>query len=223
MNINADQIKAGRERRQITQAQLADELGVSMRTVGSWERGDSVPRNKMTALIEALGLQEETAGYQWSNQELRQRVGTLAKQRREELGLSRDAMAERAGLKTKQSVMNFEFARSLPRGENLRSIERALEWKIGSIDDALESGRRASDLSMEDFDLFDRTPKARPLSGFSTEALLEEVIFRLDSIKGALGPSRTMAAPAPMDNQFLYGLAASGNSEHLEDAEDDQD
>ncbi len=217
-SISAETIKAARERRQITQADLAKELGVSMRTVGNWERGDSVPRSRMGALVDALGLEAKPTGYQWGEEELRARVGQLAKQRREELGLSRDAFAERADLRSKQTVQNFEFARSMPRGATLRQIEKVLEWKNNSIDEALESGKRAGDLAMEDFDLYDREPKERPLASFSTEEVLAEAIKRLADIKGALGPS----SPS-LGARDLYGLAASGNSEHLEDLEDAED
>lgn len=219
MKITAEQIKEGRDKRQITQAELAAEIGVSMRTIGSWERGDSVPRNKVPALMEALSL-EPAGEYQWDVQAVRSRVGQLAKQRREELGLSREAMAERAGLRSPQTVQNFEFARSMPHTSTLRSFEQTLEWKVGSIDDALESGRRAGDLRMEDFDKFDRT-ETRPLSSFSTQELLEELIPRLEGIKGALGPSRSVTQTAT-DHQFLYGLAANTDPSHLERMAEDE-
>lgn len=219
MGITAEEIRAGRERRRLTQAELAAEIGVSLRTVGSWENGESVPRNRTAALIEALGL-EPKQEYQWSQQEVRARIGQLAKQRREELGLSREAMAERAGLKSPQTVQNFEFARSMPHTSTLRSFESTLEWKVGSIDDALESGRRAGDLRMEDFDKFDRTEQ-RPLSSFSTQELLEELIPRLEGIKGALGPSRSVTQTAT-DHQFLYGLAANTDPSHLERMAEDE-
>ena len=192
-----------------TLAKMAQAVGVTPEQLIEVGRADA-------AQALAADLTFEPGDYQWGEQAIRTRVGALAKQRREELGLSRDAMALRAGFQGKQSVMNFEFAKSMPRGENLRAIERALEWKFGSINEALESGKRAGDLAMEDFDAFDRTPKMRPLSGFSTEALLEEVIYRLDSIKGALGPSRTMAAPADFGPANLYGLAANTDPSHLE-------
>ncbi len=216
MSISAEDIKAGRERRHLTQADLAKEMGVSLRTIGSWERGESIPRNRVGALIEALSLEDVPQGYQWGTDELRARIGALAKQRREELGLSRDAMAERAELRSKQTVQNFEFARSMPRGQTLRQIEKVLEWKNNSIDEALESGKRAGDLTMEDFDQFDRTPQERPLASFSTEEVLAEAIRRLTEFRGALGPSK------PVEHQFLYGLAANNDPSHLERLEEER-
>lgn len=192
-----------------TLAKMARAVGVTPEQLIEVDRADAAQ-----ALVADLTF--EPGDYQWGEQAIRARVGQLAKQRREELGLSRDAMASRAGFQGKQSVMNFEFAKSMPRGEKLRAIEKVLEWKLGSIDEALESGKRAGDLVMEDFDAYDRTPKERPLSSFSTEEVLAEAIRRLTEFRGALGPAK------PMDAQFLYGLAASGNSEHLEDLEDEE-
>ena len=49
-------IRRARERKRWTQQQLADELGVSLRAVGNWERDESVPRNTIGALEELLGI-----------------------------------------------------------------------------------------------------------------------------------------------------------------------
>jgi transcriptional regulator with XRE-family HTH domain len=43
-------IRAGRERRQWTQQQLAEAVGSSVRTVGGWERGETIPQNRLGAL-----------------------------------------------------------------------------------------------------------------------------------------------------------------------------
>jgi ribosome-binding protein aMBF1 (putative translation factor) len=47
-------IRRARERKRWTQQQLADKLGAAVRAVGSWERGESVPRNAIGALEELL-------------------------------------------------------------------------------------------------------------------------------------------------------------------------
>lgn len=214
MSITPEQIKAGRERRRITQAELAKELGVSLRTITSWEAGDSVPRNRTAALIEALNLDEPQQGYQWGEQSVRDRIGALAKQRREELGLSRDAMAERAKIAGKQTIMQFEFARVKPRGDTLRAIEKTLEWKLGSIDEAIDSGMRAGDLSMEFFDQYDRTPKERPLASYPTPDLLREVALRIEALQAGMGPAT--AAVVDHGPANLYGLAANTDPSHLE-------
>lgn len=52
--MTGEQIRAARERAGLTQEELGRRLGVSMRTVGNWERGQTVPRNRMAALEAAL-------------------------------------------------------------------------------------------------------------------------------------------------------------------------
>lgn len=49
-------ITVARERKRMTQQQLAEAVGVELRTVGGWERGESKPRNRMAALEEVLGV-----------------------------------------------------------------------------------------------------------------------------------------------------------------------
>lgn len=44
-------IKAARERRHLTQQQLADIVGVDRKTVDNWEHGRTSPRNRMGALV----------------------------------------------------------------------------------------------------------------------------------------------------------------------------
>lgn len=47
-------IKRARERMRWSQQRLADELGVGVRSVGAWERGEAVPRNALGALEAVL-------------------------------------------------------------------------------------------------------------------------------------------------------------------------
>lgn len=50
--MNGDDIRQAREARGWTQQQLAAKVGVGQRTIGSWERGETVPKNRMGRLIE---------------------------------------------------------------------------------------------------------------------------------------------------------------------------
>lgn len=40
----------------MTQAQLAEAVGVRMRSIGNWERGETSPQNKLAKLEEVLGV-----------------------------------------------------------------------------------------------------------------------------------------------------------------------
>lgn len=49
-------IRRARERRRWKQTDLAEALGVSVRTVGSWERGEVIPRSSLGALESVFGV-----------------------------------------------------------------------------------------------------------------------------------------------------------------------
>ena len=51
--ITGQQIRSARERAGLTQEQLAQRVDVSLRSVGNWERGHSIPRSK-SAIVEAV-------------------------------------------------------------------------------------------------------------------------------------------------------------------------
>ncbi|MGC0143188.1 helix-turn-helix domain-containing protein [Pseudactinotalea sp. Z1732] len=52
--INAQEIRDARQRGGMTQAELAQRVGVSQRTVGNWERGESIPRNRAAKIRAVL-------------------------------------------------------------------------------------------------------------------------------------------------------------------------
>lgn len=57
--FDGEQVKALREREQVSQAVLSHYLGVAVNTVGQWERGERKPAGaaaKMLALIERHGI-----------------------------------------------------------------------------------------------------------------------------------------------------------------------
>jgi transcriptional regulator with XRE-family HTH domain len=152
------------------------------------------------------------SGPGWGREALIRRLGALAKQRREEKGMGRVPFAAAAEIGSDATIRDFEFGRHLPTGTTLRKLERALGWRIGSIDEIMEQpDLRASTVTMADLDE-EATVSAlgRPLSTVPTQELLAEVILRLTALQAGLG--------APAAYQDLYGLAAMGHiPEHLED------
>lgn len=221
-SISADDIRDGRERKGMTQAQLADAVGVSMRTVGSWERGQSVPRNRAALLADVLELNVDK-GPEFGKAAIQRRIGQLAKQRREELGLGRIPFARAIGIGSEQTVMNFEFGRTLPMGQTVHRIEKALGWRIGVVAELMEGpDRKASDIQLEDLDEFEPN-QPMPLDRIPTDQLLSEVIRRLGAIQKAIGApvpgvAEAIGVAAPTRN--LFDLAASTNVEHLEDEDE---
>jgi transcriptional regulator with XRE-family HTH domain len=54
--MDGDEIRRLREARGLTQQQLAAAIGVGMRTIGNWERGETVPLNRMGMLEHFFGV-----------------------------------------------------------------------------------------------------------------------------------------------------------------------
>jgi transcriptional regulator with XRE-family HTH domain len=242
MEITGEMIKASRERQRMTQQELADEVGVSLRTVGSWERGETVPRNRIGAIAEALDL-EIPGQREYGQQAIKRRIGVLAKMRREQLGYGRIPFARDAGIGSDSMVLTFEFAKSWPRPATLRKFEAALGWKVGITEDILHTQRVASSITLEDLDDpaylrekefasedEDEVGGAPALKLISTPQLLEELIFRLEQMKAraTMTPSRDELygrrlkgkGNAPGADQHHFDLAAS--DDHVE-GEDDND
>lgn len=57
MDDLGQRIRAARERRMMTQQELADLVEVDKKTVGNWERGRTHPRNRLGKVVEVLGLE----------------------------------------------------------------------------------------------------------------------------------------------------------------------
>jgi len=96
-------IKRARERRRWTQRQLADALGVNIKSVDNWENGRTSPRNSIGALEEVLGISldaepqapaapEITGNDEWERAVLADDTLPLA-ERRQIIEISRNARA----------------------------------------------------------------------------------------------------------------------------------
>lgn len=56
--MNGNEIRQARERAGLTQGELGEQVGVSGRTVGNWERDFSIPRNKLAKVEQVLNVRE---------------------------------------------------------------------------------------------------------------------------------------------------------------------
>ena len=226
MSVGAADVRANRERRGLTQEELAKELGVTVEVVKAWESGERlVPKRRMATVRSVLGMDEFTESF--GRQALLRHLGALAKQRREELGLGRQPFAREIGLGSDRTLLQFEFGRTLPTGQSLMKIEKGLGWRVGSVEAMMRQvNRKASEIRMEELDAEDALaleqpshglPEVAPLAFVSNEDLIAELNRRLASYT-APAP-RPYGAHLKKDVKDLYGLAASTNSEHLEDDE----
>ena len=165
-----------------------------------------------------IGFEEDMSqeSRDYGREAMLRRVGALARRRREELGLSREAFVQQAGMGSTATMRDFEFGKTEPQSRTMLRIEKALGWWVGSISELLNDPRRkVSEVKMEDLDEHDAKPVST-LANIPTAQLLEEVINRLSIFQSGLGG-------APVPTQDMLGLAASGGHkpEHLDDNPDD--
>lgn len=152
---------------------------------------------------------------EFGRQALMRRLGELAKQRREEIGLGRAAFAKEAKLGSDKTVFDFEFGKRVPTPITQSRLERALGWRLGAIDDTLRLvDRKVTSIQMEELDAEDSLFIAKE-SGHASLALIPDEEL-LAEVARRMRADRRVQAPL-VDGQGLYGLAASTNSEHLED------
>ncbi len=55
--INGTEIRAARERAGLSQGELGALVGVTLRTIGNWERGETIPRNREAKIRQVLADQ----------------------------------------------------------------------------------------------------------------------------------------------------------------------
>jgi transcriptional regulator with XRE-family HTH domain len=136
-------------------------------------------------------------------------LGRLAKQRREQIGLGRVAMAKEAGIGSDSTIQQFEFGQRMPRGKTLRLMEAILRWKAGVIDDVLERVE-GGDLSADFLDMDYLDAAKEPFASgviqdvrageLTDDELLLELIRRLEKWRSDLalrgGARGTGGAPA---------------------------
>jgi len=226
MNITGEQIKEQRERRHLTQQELADELGVSLRTVGSWERGESVPRSRMGAIREVLHME--------TPDDNRAELSRLIK---EEMDESRRGPYDVAKGWTSSALRSFYFWRDgdvTPLKKSRPMLEDALGWRRGVVTEILEAPITKT-FTLSEVRDWAAMPepglvKARDLSNAD---LGMEVIRRLDGLEKdnerlrAENERLRGGSVVPLgDDQDMYDVAAHGtsagrNMEHLEAEDED--
>jgi transcriptional regulator with XRE-family HTH domain len=213
MEITGERIKEARERRQLTQQELADELGVSLRTVGSWERGESVPRSRMGAIRDVLRLEGPSDN--------RQELGRLI---REELSESGRGPYDIARGWSASALRSFYFWRDgevTPLNKSRGMLEDSLGWRRGVVTEILEAPiTRTFTLSeVRDWSAMP-DPGLASARGLSTDDLLIELTRRVGAMQEELEDLRAAGNVVPLREQSHYDLAAS--DEHVP-GEDDRD
>lgn len=196
----------------MTQQELADELGVSLRTVGSWERGESVPRSRMGAIREVLRMDGPTDG--------RMQLSRLIQ---EELDTSRRGPAAVVAgwpVGRQRSFYDWRDGSAAPLRKSRPPLEEALGWRRGVVTDILEAPI-TREFTLSEVRDWAKQPdpgavKARDLS---TDDLLMELTRRVGALQEIADRVKEEEA-ARNGEQHHYDLAAS--DEHVP-GEDDND
>lgn len=223
MNISGEAIKEARERRRITQQELADELGVSLRTVGAWERGESVPRSRMGAIREALGFERPDDN--------RMELSRLINEELDESGRGPAAVVKDWPQGQQRSFYDWRDGAKIPRRASRNVLEDALGWRRGVVSEILDAPI-TREFTLSEVRDWAKLPdpslaKARHLSNLE---LGSEIIVRLDTLDELRDENVRLRAELDLlrgsnvvpihAEQSHFGLAAS--DDHVA-GEDDRD
>jgi len=134
--------------------------------------------------------------------QLKKRISALAKEAREKSGLSRPALAERAGVSVK-TIYSFETAATWPQATRLAAISKAIGWDYEKIERILNSERDPEELSLWDLKgdpWGDERP--RHVSEFSDEELLMELTARFQQRNMEIRKLRSAQNVVPLKREF---------------------
>lgn len=140
-------IKESRETANITQAQLAEKIGVTQPYVSQWEHGTSRPSQSIIEKISAvLGAEVPSVSAEFD-------LKTWLVKRRNELNLSRKQLAEKAGI-SDLTVYFIETGKTeSPQQDTLQRLEKVLGKLPSELSEEIEEESK-----IEDFKYFGPFP-----------------------------------------------------------------
>jgi transcriptional regulator with XRE-family HTH domain len=159
--VDASEIQLRRKALGLSQAALADEVGVTQGAVSAWETGRTAPRHEQVEELERV-LGGQPIGVPTSPS---QDYGEWLRAEREDAGLSREGLAAASGVSA-IGIYNIESGRSVnPRPKTRKALERALrrsapEELVQAVEQSAEiqGVGRMSDFDPHSEDDFPREP-----------------------------------------------------------------
>lgn len=220
MNITGEQIKEGRERLHLTQQELATQVGVSMRTVGNWERGESVPRSRMGAIRQALNLEEVN--------DSRSELGRLINEELEDSGRGPVQIVGAWSPSAKRLFYWWKDGTSAPSRKYRAMLEDALGWRRGVVTDILDAPITHTFTLSE---VRDWSAQPKPGLAKARDLTVDELLMELTRKVGLMeseleelrGPSNVVPLTQDMFDVAAHGTSAGRNMEHLEDDSEGDD
>jgi transcriptional regulator with XRE-family HTH domain len=129
-------VGAGREVLRLSRADLAARLGVSTRTIASWELGYRRPHPRQVAALAAvLSLDASALAGALPPRTAASRLGDLILSRQQELGLRSTDVARLVGT-TEPTLSRWINGRSRPQTKNLRRLAEVLQLPHALVTDA---------------------------------------------------------------------------------------
>ena len=129
-------VGARRQELRLTRAELAERVGVAVRTVVAWELGYRIPGSAQLARIaEALGVDTASLAAALPRRWADGTLGDLILARRRELGLRSADLAQLIGT-TEATVSRWANGRSRPGARNLQRLADALQLPYARLLDA---------------------------------------------------------------------------------------
>jgi transcriptional regulator with XRE-family HTH domain len=132
-------VGARRQELRMSRGDLAERLGVSVRTVASWELGYRAPASaQLVRIAEAIEVDTASLAAALPRQRVASALGHLMLTRQRELGLRSADIARLAGT-TEATVSRWVNGRSRPAPQNLRRLAEALKIPHSRLVDAVSA------------------------------------------------------------------------------------
>jgi transcriptional regulator with XRE-family HTH domain len=149
--INGTEIRAARERAGLTQGELATRVGVSLRTVGNWERGETVPQNRASVVEQVLAewIDANTPGPRLVTASDAELLAEIA--RRFERSSSRDGRGPRIDLHHGGTNVEVSNVRSISSGTTVQDRYDEIHDQLdrGELDDEPYAAGTGDDQDVE--------------------------------------------------------------------------
>jgi transcriptional regulator with XRE-family HTH domain len=172
---SGEQIRDARERCRMSQSQLAYAVGVSLRTVGSWERGESVPRSRMGAIREALDLEPPNDN--------RLELGRLIREELEASSRGPSDIVRDWPESGQRSFYSWAKGSIVPLAKSRARLEDSLGWRRGSVNQILEASI-TQPLNLTD--VRDRQETSDPAVTKASQLTDDELLIELTRRWGAM-------------------------------------
>lgn len=130
-------VGARRQELRLTRSELAQRVGVSARSVASWELGHRIPASaQLVRIAEAIEVDTASLAAALPRQRVANALGQLMLARQRELGLRSVDIARLAGT-TEATVSRWVNGRSRPAPQNLQRLAEALKIPYSRVVDAV--------------------------------------------------------------------------------------